>query len=163
MNKNGRVIIDTPDLNTLFNMKEKVSVSVPASDYRDAMKGNWYNTVLSDAFFSKENIQILQNGIRRGVYEASNKQYIIGNQSETELKTVMRSIFLQHSKNQKKNIKQQIVELNNLVLEYSIKQAYGEAKSYIKYTKDASSMYEPIPHPVMSTSNDKQLVFNGWF
>lgn len=127
------------------------------------MTGNWYNTILSDAYFSKNNIQILQNGIRYGVYKLSNKQYIISEQNEDELIIVMRSIFLQYSKNLKNNITQQIQTLNQMVLDYSIKQVYSEAVSYIKYKYDISNMYEPIDRPVLSRNNDKQLVLKKWF
>ena len=75
----------------------------------------------------------------------------------------MRSIFLQHSKNLPNKIKEQIEHLNNMVLDYAIYQVYGEAQGYMKYKYDASNMYEPIASPVMSTTNDKQLLLNKWF
>lgn len=159
---NGRVDILSPDTNILFSMKDRIQVQTP-SDFRGAMTGNWYNTVLSDTFFSSKNIQILQNGIRAGVYEMSNKQYIIDEQNPNELKIIMRSVFLQYSRNLPDNIKQQIATLNSLVLDYAVKQVYGEAVSYMKYKYDSSTMYEPISHPVMSKTNDKQLILKKWF
>lgn len=159
---NGRVDIISPDTNILFSMTDRIPVN-ECSDFRDAMSGNWYNTILSDAFFSSKNIQIIQNGIRAGVYKKSNGMYIIGNQDCDELKIIMRSIFLQYAKNLPTNIKQQIQDLNNLVLDYSIKQVYGEAEGYMKYKQDVSTMYTPISYPVMSKTNDKQLILKKWF
>tara|TARA_B100000424_G_C22562752_1_gene318324 strand:- start:38 stop:520 length:483 start_codon:yes stop_codon:yes gene_type:complete len=144
----------------------KLSDRIPAhqiSGYREAMTGNWCNTILSDAFFSGKNIQIIQNGIRSGVYKMSNGQYIIGNQNIDQLKIIMRSIYLQNSRNQSDNIQQQIIELNNLVLDYAIEQVYGEAQGYMRYKEDSSSLVVPLEHPVMSKSNDKQLVQNKLF
>lgn len=159
---NGRVDILSLDTNILFSMKDRISVE-SQPDFRGAMTGNWYDTALSDAFFSSKNIQIIQNGIRAGVYEMSNKQYVIGEQNPNELKIIMRSIFLQYSRNLSNNIKEQIASLNSLVLDYAVRQVYGEAVGYMKYKYDSSTMYEPISRPVMSKTNDKQLLLKKWF
>ena len=68
-------------------------------------------------FFSAENIQIIQNSIKAGVYHSSNGQHVIGNQDEDTLKIIMRSIFLQLSANLQTNIMEQVNELNKLVLD----------------------------------------------
>lgn len=159
---NGRIDFISPNTSILFSMTDRIPVS-ECSDFREAMTGNWHNTTLSNAFFSASNIQIIQNGIRAGVYKRSNGMYIVGNQKCDELKIIMRSIFLQYSKNQPDNIASQIQALNTLVLNYAIKQVYGEAEGYMKYKRDASSMYTPIAPPVMSKTNDKQLELKKWF
>jgi hypothetical protein len=158
---NGRINIMTPNTNILFSMKDKIPHQ--SGGFRDAMTGNWYNTILSDSFFSALNIQALQNGLRAGVYQRSNGQYLIGEQNSDELKIIMRSVFLQHSKNQPDHISKQINDLNKLVLDYAIGQVYGEAEGYMKYRHDVSNMYEPISRPVMSTTNDKQLILKKWY
>ena len=162
---NGRVNIIQPNTNALFAMKDKIAAGgvTGATDFRGAMTGNWYNTKLSDTFFSAANIQAVQNGLRAGVYKRSNGQYLISEQNPDELKIIMRSIFLQYSANDTGNIPRQIAALNTLVLDYAIGQVYGEAEGYMKYIRDASEMYTPIAHPVMSTVNDKQLVLKRWF
>ena len=160
---NGRINILTYDKNnTMFKMKDSIPVN-SKKDFRGAMTGNWYNTALSDAYFSRENIQILQNGIRKGVYELSNKQFVICEQNEDELKIIMRSIFLQYSRNLKNNIKEQIKNLNKLVIDYAVNQVYGETIGYMKFKYDVSNMYEPISRPVLSRTNDKQLELKKWF
>ena len=161
MNNNGRVNIMSPNIDALFNMKDRIPKET--FYYRDAVTGNWYKTKLSDLFFSKENISLLQNGIRAGVFKMSNNKYIVGNQDCDVLKIIMRSIFLQNSKNNPKNITGQIETLNKLVLEYSVKQVYGEANGYIKYKYDVSNLAEPMARPVMSKINDKQLELKNWF
>ena len=148
---NGRVNIMGPNTAAVFTMSDRIPVNQDAS-FREAMSGNWYNTSLSDTYFSQQNIQILQNGIRSGVYNKSNGQYLIGVQNYDELKIVMRSVFLQHAKNQKSNIPEQIKHLNDQVLQYAIHQIYGEAEGYMKYKRDASSLVDPIAPPVMSVS-----------
>ena len=160
---NGRVDILSPNTNLLFAMTDRQSVT-QGTDFRDAMIGNWYDTKLSLVFFSKENIKILQNGIRVGVYNKSNQQYLIDNQNEDELKIIMRSIFLQNSKNLATNIAEQITQLNRLVLDYAIVQVYGETEGYMKYKRDASTLVVPLALPMLSTmKSSKQLELKPWF
>jgi len=164
MNKvnNGRVNIKSPNTSALFQMYDKIPANQCVT-FRNATEGLWNETPLSQAFFSRENIQIIQNGIRAGVYQRSNGQYVIGSQDCDSLKIVMRSVFLQHSANQPFNIPQQIEELNKIVLNYCIQQVYSEAQGYMKYIDDASTLVVPIAHPVQASNTDRQLEFKSWF
>ena len=164
MNKvtNGRVDIKTPNTSTLFQMYDKIPANQCVT-FRNATEGLWSSSSLSNAFFSQQNIQIIQNAIRAGVYNRSNGQYTIGPQDCDSLKIVMRSVFLQNSANQPNNITQQIAQLNKIVLEYCIQQVYSEAQGYMKYINDASTLVVPISHPVMANDNDRQLELKPWF
>ena len=159
---NGRVDIMTPDTNNLFQMYDKIPAH-QCTTYRDALEGQWDTSKLSDIYFSKNNIQRLQNEIRTGVYNKSNGQYVIGEQDCDTLKVIMRSIFLQYSANMSTQIEDQIHSLNTMVLNYCIPQVFSEAQAYIKYLSDASSMYVPMEHPVMAKENDKQLFLKNFF
>ena len=163
MSSNGRVNIRGDNSTALFAMKDKIPTQSHCNSFTNAMTGTWEDTILSNAFFSAANIQALQNGIRAGVFNNSNGQYLIGEQNTDVLKIIMRSIFLQHSKNLPSNITQQITVLNNLLLEYSIRQVYREAEGYTKFQHDVSTMHVPIAHPVMSSIKNKQLVFKHGF
>ena len=164
MNKvnNGRVDIKSPNTSTLFQMYDKIPANQCVT-FRNATEGLWTSDSLSNAFFSQQNIQIIQNGIRAGIYHRSNGQYTIGSQDCDSLKIVMRSVFLQYSANQPNNITQQIAQLNKIVLEYCIQQVYSEAQGYMKYINDASTLVVPISHPVMANDNDRQLELKPWF
>ena len=164
MNKttNGRIDIKTPNTSTLFQMYDKIPANQCVT-FRNATEGLWSQTPLSQAFFSQQNIQIIQNGIRAGVYNRSNGQYVIGPQECDSLKIVMRSEFLQYSANQPNNYQQQITQLNKTVLEYCIQQVYSEAQGYMKYVDDASTLVVPLAHPVMTSNNDRQLELKPWF
>jgi len=159
---NGRVDIMQPNTGALFSMYDKIKVD-DTSNFRDALTGNWVDTPMSIAFFSKENIQILQNGIRAGVYKLSKGLYTIGNQSVDSLKIVMRSIYLQSATNQPTAITAQLQALNQLVLDYCVKRVYNESVAYINYLRDASTMYTPISHPIQADVNDKTLELKNWF
>jgi hypothetical protein len=164
MNKtmNGRVDIKSQNTNKLFQMYDKIPAN-QCTTFRNATEGLWQSTKLSDVFFSEQNIQIIQNGIRSGVYQRSNGQYTIGIQDCDSLKIIMRSVFLQHSANKPDNIPEQINELNKIVLNYCIQQVYSEAEGYMKYIYDVSTLVVPISHPVMPNNTDKQLEFKKWF
>jgi hypothetical protein len=162
MINNGRVDIKSPNTSNLFEMYDKIPAH-QCSTFRNPTEGLWNSTSLSDTFFSLENIQILQNGIRAGVYYKSNQQYIIGPQDCDSLKIIMRSVFLQHSANKPTDIATQINELNKIVLNYCIQQVYSEAQGYMKYVDDVSTLVIPIAHPVQASNNDRQLEFKSWF
>ena len=161
MSSNGRINISVPNTTNLFAMKDKIPAQSTCGGFIDALTGSWEDTLLSRAFFSVANMQALQNGIRAGVYNSSSGQYIIGEQNYDELKIIMRSIFLQNSKNLPSNITQQISELNDDVLEYAVRQVYREAEGYMKYQRDVSTMHVPIALPVTSSIKGRQLVFKA--
>lgn len=158
---NGRVDIESP-LNNPCSFADKIPIR-SCESFRDALTGNWTDTPLSVLFFSMENIMLLQNAIKRGVYERSNSQYLIDSQSCDELKIIMRSIFLQNSQNLPNNIRSQIQVLNNMVVNYGIEQIYSEAISYLKYKRDASYMYTLLPRPILSSNKNNILELKPFF
>lgn len=164
MNKvnNGRVDIKTPNTSALFELYDKIPANQCVT-FRNPTEGLWTKNSLSDAFFSLQNIQVLQYGIITGVYQRSNGQYKIGQQDCDTLKVIMRSIFLQYSANKPNDIQQQVDQLNKMVLEYCIQQVYSEAQGYMQYINDVSTLVVPIAHPVMTSQNDRQLEFKSWF
>lgn len=159
---NGRVNIKSPNTTDLFKMYDKIPAH-QCSTFRNPTEGLWTETTLSNVFFSKDNIQLLQNGIRSGVYKRSKGQYIVGEQDCDSLKIIMRSIYLTYSVNQPNNIREQVEALNQMVLNFCIQQVYGEAQGYLKYINDVSTLAVPIAHPVMSTTSDKLLELKNWF
>ena len=161
-NTNGRINIIDQEQTPAFTLSDQIPIN-DKSDFREALNGSFNNSPLSLSFFSSKNINILQNGIRYGVYTKSNNQFLIGIQNVDELKIIMRSIYLQNSKNLPNNITNQINELNNKVLDYAINQIYGEAESYMKYKRDASSLVTPMVLPTLTNYNDKQLECKHFF
>jgi hypothetical protein len=161
---NGRINIltcNTPNSFDQFQMYDKIPVN-QCSTLRNPTEGLWTNTLLSKTFFSHKNICYIQNAIREGVYNKSNGNFVISNQDEDTLKIIMRSIYLQHAANQPTHISEQIQQLNKIVLDYCIPQVYNEAKGYKKYLVDVSTMYTPIPPPILAKNNDKQLILHNW-
>jgi hypothetical protein len=161
-NSNGRVDIKSPSTQNLFNLYDKIPAH-QCTTFRNPLEGIWEDTVLSNAYFSRENLEIIQNAIRKGIYDKTNGKYIIDNQDCDSLKTIMRGVFLEHSANQPYNITEQIVELNKMVINFCVQQIYSELRAYVQYLHDASTLVVPIAHPIMSTLADKQLELKPWF
>ena len=163
---NGRINISTPSPNTqtLFTMYDKIPTTQPAG-FRESIDGGlWSETQLSKLFFSSQNIQIIQNGIRAGVHKMSNGKYVVGQQDSDSLAIVMRSVFLQNAVNLPTNITGQIDDLNKMVLKYCVETVHGEAQGYMTYLSDVSSIAVPMTPPVMDNKEVKRTYrMNDWF
>jgi hypothetical protein len=156
--QNGRININGPPKNQ-FELFENPGQNYNESGgYQEAVNGNWEDNALSKTFFCRGNIDIIQNGIRAGVYALSNGRFNVGPQDETNIKIIMRSIFLQNASNLPNNITQQIFELNKLVLNYCIPNVFNEAEAYIKYKNDVSTLVVPMKRPAyVNNKGDKVL------
>jgi len=160
MKANGRIdILNAPNHLSLYDTPK-----VYTSSFQDALNGNFIATPLSNAFFSQQNQQIIQNGIRAGVYKISCNNYVISQQPDTELKIIMRAIFLAHSENRTCSIKEQIKELNQHIFDYCVPRVYSEAQGYMNYLRDASTLPVPMNRPTLaSTSKTKTLELKPFF
>ena len=119
---------------------------------------------LSRLYFSPENIENIHSKIRYNVWIQSGKKHIIDKQSSTQLEIIMRSIFLQYSKNISTNIRNQIDELNQHVIDFSVYRIISAIKQYIGYRKDISSLPKVMDYPVsMSMAGEKTLENKAWF
>ena len=159
---NGRVNILGPNVTTKFSMMDKIPVNTN-TNYLNSLTGNLERSKLSDLFFSKQNIQNIQNLLIKGVYEKSNSQIIIDKQPEDNIVMVMRSMYLQYSKNLDTNLNSQVNELNNYVLNFCIPKVYSEAVAYLKYKQDASTMHMPMSAPIYSSKTNKTLEQKPFF
>ena len=161
-NTNGRINITGPNISTKFSMMDRNPINAN-TNYLNSLTGNLETSKLSDTFFSQQNIQTIQTGIKNGVYHRSNNTIRVDDQSPDQIVTVMRSMYLQHSKNLDTNNAQQIQELNNYVLSFCVNNVYNEAVAYLKYKQDASTMYTPMAPPIYSNKTNKTLEQKPWF
>ena len=155
--QNGRVIIDEKkpikDLKMINNNGDAMK-----NFQVEALYGIQETTKLNQLFFSKANMNIIQDGIRYQVYIKTDKKHIIGKQSELELEIIMRSIYLQHSPNLPNNIKEQIKYLNDLVINWCVEQIIPEIYQYYGYLKEVEYMPTPIDLPLnLSSKGSRSL------
>ena len=124
----------------------------------EALYGIQETSTLNHAFFSKKNMNNIQNMVRYNVYEKSDKKYIIDKQSDVELEIIMRSIYLQHSPNLPNKIIEQINYLNKLVCNWCVEQILPEVMQYIGYIKEIEYMPVPMDLPLnLSSKGSRSL------
>jgi hypothetical protein len=118
-------------------------------------------------FFSRTNVDALQDGIRYKVWTSSSKKLVIGRQSEVELGIVMRSTYLQNSKNAegtRDGVVAQVRDLNALVLDYCVPKIVQEASMYQQFLRDASTLPTPMSHgEFASMKGSRVLEQKGFF
>jgi hypothetical protein len=153
---NGRVVeldnVSYPPMNMSNNNLKTENIG-----YADkAIINIGESTDISKLFFSETNIDNIQAMIRYNVYKMSNE--MISTQSATELKIVMRSYFLQYAKNSPSHLKEQLNDLNNMVLNYCVPKIYDEILQHKDYIKDVQSLPVPMDLPIcMSSAGTKSL------
>jgi len=126
----------------------KHETQVESNFIDDMLRGNWEQTTLSRAFFSPENIRVIQNSIRKTVYERSgDKKYVIDDQSVDELKIIMRGMFYQYARNLETNVKEQVADLNLKVVDWSAPHILSAVDHYHYYINDISHMPVPMQQP----------------
>lgn len=113
---------------------------------------------VSELYFSKENINIIQEGIINSVYNVSNGKYSIGRQSDQELIIVMRSIYFQYGKNLNFNINEQILELNTKVIRWCVNEIIANIKQYIKYKENVSTLPMPMERSQLSSQKGTKIL-----
>lgn len=140
--------------------RSRITMYAPESNYHQniaeaAVTGIHEKSILNQLFFSPRNFESVQNMIRYNVYNASDKKYIIGNQDPMELQIIMRSIYLQYSRNNYINITGQITRLNKIVVEEITPKLLGNVQQYLTYLKDRSKPFYgngPIDRPINVSS-----------
>ena len=159
MPANGRInLLDAPNPMILYDR-----TPIKSTDYCDALIGNLESSSLSKAFFSAQNQQIVQNGLRAGVYKLSGEQYVIAPQPFDQIKIIMRAMFIEYARHLPEGISGQVEELNRQVYRYAVPRLYSEAQGYLQYLKDASTLAIPLATPVNSVTYDKTLEMTKTF
>jgi len=163
---NGRVnLMDLPDKDTRFKMYEKIAIKNKSTEYRYPVTGILEDNMLEKVFFSSGNIQILQNGLRAGVYYMSkDKKIILPPQNIDNLKIIMRSMYLQYAEHREDiSVTSQVETLNKIVLDYVVPTLYNETIGYMKYLEDQSTLVRPFAMPTTVDRDYKQLELKPWF
>lgn len=122
------------------------------------MTGSLSQNTLSENYFSQSNIDFLQESIIEAIFRLTNG-IKISRQSEDELLIVMRSIYLQYSKNLDTDINTQINELNKKVLKYCVKNVNDNIKLYKGYINDITKERDVLDRPQnVDIKGDKTLM-----
>ena len=163
--QNGRVNLNAQPSAEGASVPDSAGFSYPKQTEKsfagDMLRGNWDHTALSDAFFTRKNVTVIQQEIRKEVYRMSGpKKYVIDDQDVDELKMVMRAMYLQYAKNNPFNVEGQINELNQLVVKWSAPRIMSEIEAYNYYLNDISHLPIPLQQPInMSSAGTRSLPF----
>ena len=157
---NGRLFF-TPQDNTksydLFEDQNKDKISI------NNLFTKQEKTSLSCSFYSKENLDKLQNKIIEGVFVESNGEFKIGRQSDLQLQIIMRSIYLTYGRNKSTHIEEQVAELNNKVISEALKSILPNIKQFLHYKKEISEPRPIRPNSVNVSSKGNNQLGNPLF
>jgi hypothetical protein len=154
---NGRIDLMSPLPSLEIPQFQQRSMN-NASFKTEATMGQTAPNNLSALFFSPENIDALQQGIRYRIYVETDGKHVIGRQSDTELKIVMRSIYYQHAKHNNTSIVAQVRELNKYVLDWVVPEVLTNLKQYEVYKRDASTLPMPLERAQLSTMKGTEVL-----
>jgi hypothetical protein len=156
--QNGRVVNVAENVTKRPMMWKNLDDSPVENNFQyRSMIGIFEPTTLNTMFFSKDNLDIIQNMIRYGVWKKSGEKYVIDRQSDAEIQIIMRSIFLQHSPNLEDNVKQQIAYLDKMVADWCVPKVLAEVQQYVGYLNDIEKMPMPIDRPVNLSSKGTKI------
>ena len=157
--ENGRVIdLKTKQFKAPQLFENTNGESVETNFEKSMMTGIYEPSTLNKLYFSKENLNIIQDQLRHNVYLKSQNKYIIDRQSDVDLQIIMRSMFLQHSPNLSDNITKQIEYLNKLVIDWATPKIISEVEQYNGYINEVQYMPMPIDRPKnLSSKGEKTL------
>jgi hypothetical protein len=146
--QNGRVInYNNNNIKDLELFEQYTKQGTLQNFQVEALYGIQESSKLSHVFFSRQNLNLIQDMIRYNVYIKSNKKYVIDRQSDVNLEIIMRSIYLQHSPNLPNKITEQLEYLNKLVSDWSVEQIIPEVEQYVGYLSEIEYMPMPIDLP----------------
>jgi hypothetical protein len=133
-----------------FRMTASEPYVVP-SRVAEQMQYRQESTPLNTIFFSEANLENLQQEIAAAVFQMSgSKRYIIGPQNDADLKTVMRSYYLQYAQNDPTRVSEELTSLNNRVIGWCSNNIMVEIEAYKYYRRDIEDFPAPIERPVMT-------------
>jgi len=163
-----------PIINTLFRAANTNSMAIinigtfffskKIFDYYNmdvAIEHSVTENPLNDLYFSKLNIDAVQEAVRYTIFKETGK--VIEKQNERELVVIMRSIYLQYSRNLPTNLVKQVKDLNKRVLDEIIPKIVIELKQYQTYLRDASGLPVPMERGENTSTTGTKFLFNKDF
>lgn len=121
-------------------------------------------TPLNAAYFSDRNVRYVKDEIRFRVWAKSDKTHVIEAPNDDDIKTIMRSYYLQYSGNDPNNVRGEIELLNERVITYSVDYILGEINMYLRYRRDQTNFPSPLANPINANlTGTKSAEFKAFF
>ena len=149
-NYNSKIYIDPSDNPPSYDLY--LGSNQPQNCFQNSLVGIQELTPVSIKFFSKENVDVIQNKLIERVFTESNGNFKIGRQSDLQLQIIMRSTYLSYGKNSPGDLSFQVNELNQIVVDESLKKILPNIQQYLTYRHDISTPRHIISHPINPSS-----------
>lgn len=128
--------------------------------YLDIIKTIHERNAIIDIFFSKRNLDHLQKLIIAMVKHQSEGQYNISRQSDQELLTVMRSIYITTPCNpfgDQTSLRNDICNMNKNVLDWVVPRILVKVQQYLGYVRDQSNNAMPHKRPEFMSGTGNRI------
>ena len=113
--------------------------------------------ILMEAFFSKENVNIINKKLIMRVFKESKNKVYISPQDPKKLMIVMKYIYQEYAKHLPFKIEYQIEELNCLVVGDIYKKVLSNAMQKVNYLVEINTPRKILPPPINVNNLDKTL------
>lgn len=174
MINNGRVSLDASSpppapfqmfaaqVHTSTGRDDRGEATGGGTEYRGTLK-NIDCSEVSELFFSKRNVDAVQDAIRYRVWVDTQRRHLIGRQSEEELHMIMRALYLQYGNNDPYDITHQVRVLNTRVLDYCVPTIVSEIDMYMQYRQDIQQLPIPLERGEYATNKGSRVLemWNG--
>jgi hypothetical protein len=138
------------------------SETAPSNAGMEGVRGNLERTPMNQAYFSAANFQIIQNAIRKKVFDETGQ--VIDPVGSDDLFMVMRALYLQYGRNMPTQIPEQIADLNARVVAWCTPKIVAEVNMYATYIKDITTLPTPMPQPMnVGHAGTRSLPFKPYF
>jgi len=128
--------------------------------YLDIIKNVQERNPLIDFYFSKRNLDHVQNLIISMIHAKTQGAYKISRQSDNELLTIMRSIYITTPTNPfatGRDFRAEVCKLNKNVLDWVIPRLLVNIQQYLGYVRDQGNNVYPIEHPQFLSSAGNRI------
>lgn len=116
-------------------------------------------TPLGNAFFSPQNMNFIQNDIRRSI--KSETGLSIDRQNDDDLATIMRFIYITNSFNPGADVSAQVQMMNKRTADKALDQVRSGLAERIGYLRDISEPIYPNALPVSTTTYGNKIPYNN--
>ena len=142
-----------------FQNNTKDNWSTEGSIQKSLLVGTYSPTPLGELFFSRDNINRIQNKIKKELYIRSKGEYVLNvAQNESDLLILMRAVYISDAMHEPYRLVHQVKMLNHLTVERIIPDMISMIKQDEKYLYDIDHPIMPIALPVNINSKGNKAL-----
>ena len=158
MNNKGNKKFDLNEMPVAYFTDNKMSTGLRNELIRNQVNiSECAQGELEETFFSKLNIDNINKQLIYTVWKKTDGLYKISAQSPSSLIIVMRYVFIEYARHLPYDINGQIKELNNIVVGEISQNVITNATQRVGYLKDIQNPLKPVPLPINTSNNSKDI------